>query len=174
MCRRLCHVPGVARGACPAHFAGESDQEVVPAVSTAGTREPVRQDAAFEVAAKLPLHVLRHTAAIIAPLAGKRRVRLQMRLHRVVQWRALGAATEIDGAPARRVDGSVHAVGQGRMQGVRQVRPKYWISVQLRKNGYGIDKNGMGGDGIWRLLRRSTSVSGPGHAADADAVIAAE
>jgi hypothetical protein len=42
----------------------------------------VGQDAAFEVATKLPLHVLCHTAAIIVLLAGKLQIGLQMRPHR--------------------------------------------------------------------------------------------
>ena len=79
----------------------------MPAVPTAGAREAVGQDAAREVATNCPGHVLWHAAAILVPLAGKRQVGLQMRLHRVVQRRALGAAA-IDSAAGRGVRGSVH------------------------------------------------------------------
>ena len=79
------------------------------AAPTARTGETVGQDAAFEVATKLPLHVLRHAAAIVA-LAGKFQIGLEMRLHRVVQRRALGATPAVDGARARRVDAGVHGM----------------------------------------------------------------
>ena len=42
----------------------------MPAVPAASTGETMGQDAAFEVAAKLPLHVLWDAAASIVPLAG--------------------------------------------------------------------------------------------------------
>ena len=57
---RLGHAPRVAGGTHAAAFAGKRDQEIVPALPAAGTGEAVGQNAAFEVAAKLPLHVLRH------------------------------------------------------------------------------------------------------------------
>jgi len=82
----------------------------VSAAPTARTGETVGQDAAFEVATKLPLHVLRHAAAIIVALAGKFQIGLEMRLHRVVQRRALGATPAVDGARARRVDAGVHGM----------------------------------------------------------------
>ena len=67
------------------------------------------QDAAFEIAAELPLHVPGHAVPIAAPLAGERQVGLQMALNSALQRRALGAAAAVDGARARRVDNGVHA-----------------------------------------------------------------
>jgi hypothetical protein len=58
MRRGLGHVPGVARGAYPAAFAGEGDQEIVCAVLATGTRKAVSQDGASQVAEELPSHVL--------------------------------------------------------------------------------------------------------------------
>jgi len=109
----LSHAPGVAGRTYRAPFAREGDQKIVSALATASTGEAVGQDAAFEVATKLPLHVLCHTAAIIVLLAGKLQIGLQMRPHRVVQRRTLGATPAVDGARTRRVDAGVHGVGPG-------------------------------------------------------------
>jgi hypothetical protein len=54
---RLRHPPGIAGGTDTTPLAGEGDQEVVPAFWTPGTGKPVSQDAAFQVAAELPLHI---------------------------------------------------------------------------------------------------------------------
>jgi hypothetical protein len=107
MRRHLGHVPCVAGGTQRAALARKRDQEIVSAVPAAGTRETVSQDAAFEVAAKLPLHIRRHAPAL--PLLGLRQVGLEMALNRAVQRRVLGAAATIHGARARSVDGGVHA-----------------------------------------------------------------
>jgi len=88
-------------------FAGKGDQEIVSAIPAAGAGEAVGEDAAFQIAAELPLHVLRHAVAL--PLLGQRQVGLEMALNSAVQRRVLGAAPAIDGARARRVDGGFHA-----------------------------------------------------------------
>lgn len=72
------------------------------------------QNSAFQIAAKLPLHVPRHALAIIVPLAGERQVGLHMVLHRAVQGCALGAAPAVDAAAGRGLDREVHATGAGR------------------------------------------------------------
>ena len=103
---RLDHAPGVARGAYRAAFARKGNQKIVPARPAPGTGEAVGQNAAFEVAAQLPLHVRRHAVPIGVPLAGEPQAGLEVPLDRLVQRRALGAAA-IHGARARRGDGSV-------------------------------------------------------------------
>ena len=109
MRRRLGHAPGVAGRTYPAAFARKRDQEIVSALLAASAGEAVGQDAAFEVAAKLSLHVLRHALAVGVPLAGERQVGLQMALHRAVQRCALGAAPAVDTAARRSLDREVHA-----------------------------------------------------------------
>jgi hypothetical protein len=76
----LGHAARVAGRTYPAAFARKGDQKIVSALATARTSETVGQDTAFEVATKLPLHVQRHTAPTIVPLAGKLQIGLQMRL----------------------------------------------------------------------------------------------
>jgi len=109
MRRHLSHAPGVARGTQRAALARKRDQKIVSALPAPGAGEAVGEDAAFEAAAKLPLHVLRHAAAIVVPLAGERQVSLEMALHRAVQRRALGAASAVDSAAGRSLDREVHA-----------------------------------------------------------------
>jgi len=69
----------------------------------------VGEDAAFQIAAELSFHVLRHTVPAGVPVAGERQVGLEVPLDRLVQRGALGAAPAIHSARGRRVDGSVHA-----------------------------------------------------------------
>ncbi len=71
----------------------------MPAVPAASTGETMGQDAAFEVAAKLPLHGVCGTPPLAScPSRAALQIGLQMRLHRVVQRRALGATAAIEGA----------------------------------------------------------------------------
>ena len=49
---RLCHAPGVARGAYATAFAGERHQKVMPAVITSGAGKAVGKDAALQVFGK--------------------------------------------------------------------------------------------------------------------------
>ncbi len=49
VCRCLGHAPRVAGGAHASALAGEGHQEVVPAVTTAGTGKAVGEDAAFQI-----------------------------------------------------------------------------------------------------------------------------
>ena len=74
----FCHAPRVARWAHATALAGKGNQEIVPALPAAGAGEAVGQDAAPQVAAKLPLHVLRHAVPSGVPLAGERQVALEM------------------------------------------------------------------------------------------------
>ena len=52
VCRRLCHAPGVARGADSPALAGEGYEVVVPAVGAAGAGKGVGEDAALQIFAK--------------------------------------------------------------------------------------------------------------------------
>jgi hypothetical protein len=107
---RLGHAPRVAGRTYPAAFARKRDQKIVSAVLASSAGEAVGQNAAFEVAAKLPLHVPRHVVPVGLPVAGERQVGLQMALHRAVQGCALGAAA-VDAAAGRGLDREVHATG---------------------------------------------------------------
>jgi hypothetical protein len=98
-------------GHTPRPLQDKGDQEIVSALFAAGPGEAVGQNAAFEVAAKLPLHVPRHAVPVGVPVAGERQVGLQMTLQRAVQRRALGAAPAIDAAAGRGLDREVHATG---------------------------------------------------------------
>ena len=62
------HIHGLCR---------KSDQEIVSTLPAPGAGEAVGQDAAFQIAAKLPLHILRHAVPIGVPLAGERQVGLE-------------------------------------------------------------------------------------------------
>ena len=73
---RLGHAPRVAGRAYPAAFARKRDQKIVSALLAPSAGEAVGQNAAFEVAAKLPLHVPRHAVPIGVPVAGERQVGL--------------------------------------------------------------------------------------------------
>ena len=85
MRRHLGHAPCVARGAHHAPFARKRDQEITSALPAPSPGEAVGQDAAFQMAAKLPLHILRHAVAL--PLVGERQTfpplgeRVQQPLH---------------------------------------------------------------------------------------------
>jgi hypothetical protein len=68
----------------------------------------VGEDAAFQIATVLPLHILRHGLPIGVPLAGERQVGLEMALNRAVQRGALGAASAVDGAAGWILDCDVH------------------------------------------------------------------
>jgi hypothetical protein len=63
------HAPRVARWAHASAFARERDQEVVPALSAASAGEAMGEDAAVEIAAELPLHMLRHRPLVIVAVA---------------------------------------------------------------------------------------------------------
>lgn len=60
----LRHAPCVARGTHSTAFAGEGNQEIVPAIAVGGAGEGVGEDAAVQIAAKLRLHVERGTLAL--------------------------------------------------------------------------------------------------------------
>jgi len=61
----LGHAPRVARGADATAFAGEGDQEVVPAVVTPDAGKAVGKDAALQIFAKRLLHI-RGRSVVIA------------------------------------------------------------------------------------------------------------
>ena len=94
----LDHAPGVAGRAHAAPLAREGDQEVVLTLLTESAGETVGEDAAFEVAAKFPLHIRGHRFGVEVPLAGEREIGLEMALDDAVERRALGATPAVDSA----------------------------------------------------------------------------
>ena len=79
---RLDHAPGVARGAYRAAFARKRDQKIVAALRAPRAGKTVGEDAAFQIAAELSFHVLRHTVPAGVPVAGERQVGLEVPLDR--------------------------------------------------------------------------------------------
>ena len=63
-------------------FTGKGDQKILSALPAPSAGEAVGENAAFQVAAKLPLHVSRHAAAFAVLCAGERQIGLEMPLHR--------------------------------------------------------------------------------------------
>lgn len=76
----LGHTPGVARGTDPAALAGEGDQALVGAVVTAGSGEPVREDAAAEVGPEVLLDPGRDAVAHGIRLGSLRHERIEVML----------------------------------------------------------------------------------------------
>ena len=100
MRRRLHHATGVARGADATALAGIGHKIVVPTVVTAGAREAVGKDAAFQVFAKGLAHkgarCVVVALAVELACAGQRMPSLEVLGYCAVQQRSLGVTRVVE------------------------------------------------------------------------------
>jgi len=121
----LGHTAGVARRADATAFAGEGDQEVVPAVIAADARKAVGKDAAFEVFAEGLLYI-RGWGVVVAlavelACASQLKPGLEVLGHRAIQQGALGVA------------GVVGFGGLGWLSCLRGMRVPTRVMVKMRR-----------------------------------------
>ncbi len=93
--RGLRHVPGVARGAQPAHLAREGNEKIMPAVRAAGACETVAEDAALEVTTTFAFDIGRHALRVPVVVTRECERGLQVLLDDLVEGGLLGMAAAV-------------------------------------------------------------------------------
>lgn len=95
--RRFYHAPGVAREAHATIFAGIRNQKIVLALVAAGASKTMREDAAFEVAAKSPFDMGRRCFTALS--AGELQPGFEVRLDNAIPQRRLGTSAPVAPKP---------------------------------------------------------------------------
>ena len=98
------HPPGVAGGTDTTALARSGDEKIVAALGASSARKAMRENAAFEIAAELPLDI-RRTGSALPTVEGEFEPGGEVRLHGAIEHGAFGPATAIDSRASGRAGG---------------------------------------------------------------------